>query len=207
MKIDCQRYIAIEGCVGVGKTTLAERLSEFRQANLVLEEFGKNPFLEDFYADPQNNVLENSLQFLLLHCHQIKKMIGLDHSETITDFSIFKDEIFAEINMINPVERMAFDEMCHLLHTKLPVPDLVIYIRGSNALITERIRQRNRLMESRTADSYFLSINRAYEKFFSDFAGSLHIIEADLYDCIKDPEFLAGLSKAIDTILADRTID
>jgi deoxyguanosine kinase len=200
MKSEWQRHIAIEGCVGVGKTTLAERLSTFRHARLVLEAFENNPFLEQFYENPTSNVLENSLQFLLLHCHQIRQMRKIWCTETITDFSFFKDGIFAEINLLDQVERELFGKACDLLHAKLPAPDLVIYIRGSNSLVFERIRQRNRLMEGGTDNSYFAKINEAYEKFFSGFTGNVHIIEADIYDCLNDPAYVPSLSKTMDDI-------
>lgn len=202
MSINRQNYIAIEGCVGVGKTTLAENLSKFRGANLVLEDFQRNPFLEDFYADPTSNVLENSLQFLLLHCHQIKSLKRQGKAETVTDFTVFKDDIFAGINLHNSAERDIFGKTCALLHAKLPTPDLVIYIRGSNRLIVDRIRRRNRPMESATDSTYFEKINAAYEIFFSNFQAPLHVVEADSYDCLTDSGYIASLSKEIDVALA-----
>jgi deoxyguanosine kinase len=201
MKIERRRHIAIEGCVGVGKTTLAEKLAKFRQARLLLEDFEKNPFLEEFYADPTGNVLENSLQFLLLHCHQIKQIRKIDCSEAITDFTFFKDSIFAEINLVDSSEKDIFKKVCRCLHAKYPAPDLVIYIRGSNSLIFDRIRQRNRPMELKAESSYFAKINEAYERFFSAFTGPLHIINADLHDFIKNPECVAKLSKTVDALL------
>lgn len=202
MKIE--RHIAIEGCIGVGKTTLAEKISQFRRALLLLEDFEKNPFLSEFYADRKSNGLENALQFLLLHCFQIKEMRKLDCAEIITDFTVFKDTIFAEINLLEHAEKEIFDGICRVLHAKLPSPDLVIYIRGSNSLILERVRQRKRIMELETDTTYFENINAAYENFFSTFTGPLYVIEANSYDCIESPECIASLSKTIDAILAQK---
>jgi deoxyadenosine/deoxycytidine kinase len=201
MENNLPRYIAIEGCIGVGKTTLAERLAKFRSADLMLEDFEKNPFLEEFYTDPASNVLENSLQFLLLHCHQLHRMKKSNSPEVITDFSIFKDDIFAEVNLTNHAEKRLFRDACCILHAKLPTPDLVVYIRAKDELIVDRVRQRKRAIESNTEAHYFKSINASYEKHFSSFDGPLYVLEAEQYDCLKERDFAERFSTTIDELL------
>src|SRR5581483_8472769 len=88
-----QLHIAIEGCIGVGKTTLATKLAAFRKSTLILEEFEKNPFLGAFYHDPAGNVFETEVQFLLVHYHQLKTLSG-SVQESITDFTFAKDLIY-----------------------------------------------------------------------------------------------------------------
>jgi len=192
------RYIAIEGCIGVGKTTLAEKLAGFRRSHLSVENFEKNPFLEEFYSDPQNNVLENSLQFLLIHCLQNKQMVKIKKEEIIADFSHHKDPIFAEVNLINKSEKNLFVEACQLLHAKLSTPDLVVFIRGDDSFIYSRILQRNRKMEMMTPLAYYAKINAAYERYFSNYNGPLLVIDVKSYDVFKSDDDLKRISEAID---------
>src|SRR6266478_1116125 len=129
-------HIAVEGCVGVGKTTLATRLASARKSTLVLEEFDKNPFLEEFYLDPTENVFETEMEFLLLHYHQLKNLSKT--RETITDFTFIKDMVFAQTNITDEAEKEIFIELYQFLLARLPKPDLIIYLKGSDDLIIER---------------------------------------------------------------------
>lgn len=198
-----RRHIAVEGCIGVGKTTWAQALANARQACLVLEAFDKNPFLPAFYADPVGNGLETELQFLLTHYHQLKHFPQRadEALETITDFTFFKDTIFADTNLSDPADKGMFDVLYNFLSAKLRAPDLVIYLQGSDNLILERIRQRSRSMEMQIDTAYFVRLNRAYEKFFSRFNGPVRVINADLLDCIKRPEAVQEVLQVIDAAL------
>jgi len=198
-----QRHIAVEGCIGVGKTTWARALASARQGCLILEEFDKNPFLTAFYADPAGNVIETELQFLLTHYHQLKQFPkrANETAEMFTDFTFFKDAIFAESNLIDPADKGMFDTLYSFLSAKLRAPDLVIYLRGSDRLILDRIRQRGRSTEMQADSAYFVRLNHAYERFFSRFNGPVSMIDADLFDCIKQPESVNGVSKVIDAAL------
>jgi deoxyadenosine/deoxycytidine kinase len=193
----------VEGCIGVGKTTWAQALANARQACLVLEAFDKNPFLPAFYADPVGNALETELQFLLMHYHQLKQFSQRadEALETITDFTLFKDTIFADTNLSDPGDKGMFDVLYNFLSAKLRAPDLVIYLQGSDNLILERVCQRSRSMEMQIDTAYFVRLNRAYEKFFSRFNGPVRVINADLLDCIKRPEALQEVLQVIDAAL------
>jgi deoxyguanosine kinase len=195
------RQIAVEGCIGAGKTTWAEALARVRHSSLVLEEYDKNPFLAEFYADPIGNVLETELHFLLIHYHQLKRISNQVVSETIADFSYDKDAIFADLNVSEPSERGMFGTLYRFLSSRLRAPDLVIYLRASDQLIFERIRRRNRSMEQDIDIAYFAKLNRAYEDYFTHFAGPRHVIDADQLDCVKRPELVTEVSKSVDAIL------
>jgi deoxyadenosine/deoxycytidine kinase len=196
-----QFHIAIEGCIGVGKTTLATKLASFRKAALVLEEFEKNPFLSAFYSDPVGNVLETEIQFLLVHYHQLK---GLHNSEmeSITDFTFAKDLIFGDLNFHVESEKKIFVQLYEFLLARLPAPHVVIYLKGSDDLIIDRIRRRNRSIEQTIDVKYFKRLKRAYDEVFLRSASNIHVIDADHFDCINDPMALEKVSSAIDSLTA-----
>lgn len=195
-------HIAVEGCVGVGKTTLATKLAQLRGARLVLEDFEKNPFLPKFYGDPKRYVLETEMQFLLLHYHQLRGLREDGAREAITDFTFFKDSVFADVNFVNPAEAEMFGRVYKFLLGRLDAPQLIIYLKGSDDLILERIRKRNRSMEVEVDASYFRRLRRAYDDFFLNSELQVHVIEADTFECLHDTAALRTVSKAIDSLLA-----
>ena len=197
-------HIAVEGCVGVGKTTLATRLASARKSTLVLEEFEKNPFLEEFYSNPTENVFETEMQFLLLHYHQLKRLSKT--RETITDFTFIKDIVFAETNIIDMAEKEMFIELYQFLLARLPKPDLIIYLKGSEDLIIERIRRRNRTNELKTDVAYFKKLKRAYDAFFSSYEGRIHFIDAEHFDFLNSPHVLDEVCKIIDSSPSGKVI-
>ena len=201
MNYEITRQIAVEGCIGAGKTTWAKALADVRRSSLILEEFDKNPFLPEFYADPVGNVLETELQFLLIHYHQLKRIPAKDGTETITDFAYDKDAIFADLNLPEASEKDMFRRLYRFLAARLRAPDLVIYLRASDDLIFERIRQRNRSMEQDIDTAYFAKLNRAYDDFFVRFAGPHYVIDANQLDCVRQPELVTKVSEAIDAVL------
>lgn len=195
------RLICVEGCIGAGKTTWARALAAARGAKLVLEEFDKNPFLNAFYSDPVAHVLETELQFLLIHYHQLKGIRGQAGQEAITDFTFFKDAIFAELNFSIPAEKEMFFRLYEFLDARLRSADLVVFLRGSDQLILERIRQRNRSMEQEIDTAYFTRLNRAYGEYFSEYRGPHYVIDADRMDCLARPETIPMVSEAINLAL------
>jgi deoxyguanosine kinase len=195
------RHVAVEGCIGVGKTTLATKLTQFRRSRLVLEQFEKNPFLEGFYADPVANAFETESQFLLLHYHQLKAVYRAAQGETITDFTFFKDLVFANTNLSDPSEEKMFLSLYEFLQARLAVPDLVIYLKGSDDLIIDRIQKRNRAMEVEIDVAYFKKLRKAYDELFESCPHRIHVINADKFDCLKGTEATQQLSGTIDSLL------
>lgn len=196
-----QLHIAIEGCIGVGKTTLATKLAAFRKSALVLEEFEKNPFLVDFYRDPAGNVFETEMQFLLLHYHQLKGLSG-SAQESITDFTFAKDLIFGNLNFRVESEKKIFVHLYEFLLPRLSVPDVVIYLKGSDDLIIDRIRKRKRSIEQTIDEEYYKKLKRAYDGVFLRNTSNVHVIDADHFDCINDPTALGKISSVIDLLTA-----
>jgi deoxyguanosine kinase len=196
------RIIAVEGCIGVGKTTWAKALSKTRGAHLVLEEFEKNPFLSAFYENPVGNALETELSFLLIHYHQLKNMQNRCGIELVTDFTLFKDTIFAALNL-NATDVQIFNQLYDNLDRRLRPMDAVIYLCGSDDLVVQRIQERNRKIEMKIDMHYFIKLNHAYNNFFTQHhRGTLYIVDADLWDCVKEPELAAKISQDINDILA-----
>jgi deoxyguanosine kinase len=198
MNVGSKLHIAIEGCLGVGKTTLATKLAAFRKATLVLEEFEKNPFLGDFYRDPIGNVFETEMQFLLVHYHQLKALSSSAYA-TIADFTFTKDLIYGDLNFREESEKKMFVTVYEFLSKRLQVPDLVIYLKGSDELIIDRIKMRNRSIEQSVDLEYFRKLKRAYDDVFLQNKENVHIIDADHFDCLNDPTALERLCLVIDS--------
>jgi deoxyadenosine/deoxycytidine kinase len=203
---DSKLHIAIEGCIGVGKTTLATKLADFRKSALVLEEFDKNPFLGAFYRDPVGNVFETEMQFLLLHYHQLKGLLS-SAQESITDFTFTKDLIFGDLNFREASERKIFVQLYDFLLKRLPAPDLIIYLKGSEDLIIDRIRKRNRSIEQTIDVDYFKKLKRAYDEVFLCGASNVHVIDAGQFDCLNDPTTLVKICSVIDSVAMRRPVN
>ncbi len=199
-------HIAVEGCIGVGKTTLATRLADYRKSTLVLEEFEKNPFLSAFYRDPVGNVFETEMQFLLVHYHQLKRLAD-SAKESIADFTFAKDLIFGNLNFHDPSEKEVFVRLYEFLLARVPPPDLTIYLKGSADLIIDRIRKRNRSIEQIVDVDYFIKLKQAYDDAFLLGANNVHVIDADHFDCLNDPDAVAEVCSVIDSVAANGLVD
>jgi deoxyguanosine kinase len=162
-------YLAIEGVIGVGKTTLARLLQPAFEAELLLEVFEENPFLSDFYADRARYAFQTQIFFLLSRYHQQHSAVPrmLSTGSLIGDYTFEKDALFARINL-----RGDELEMYHRVHEalaeKIPLPDLVVYLRASTDTLMQRIATRDRPYERQMERDYIDELNRAYENYFSD---------------------------------------
>src|SRR5262245_31135365 len=137
--------IAIEGCLGAGKTTVARGLAALRDSRLLLEDFEANPFLRAFYADPSGAAIETEFSFLMLHFHQLKSIAALlPTREVIADFHLGKDVLYAELNLPDAGSRRVFSDLYDLCADQAPEPDLLIFLAASTELIVRRIQSRNR---------------------------------------------------------------
>jgi len=177
-------YIAIEGVIGVGKTTLASRLSERYGGRLVLERFEENPFLSDFYKNPVFNAFATQIFFLLSRYKQLSELHYFDlfHETVITDYLFEKDRIFAFINL-SEAELRLYNEIERHMATELPRPDVVIYLQAGVSTLMSRIRNRNRQYERRITEKYISNLSKAYEHFFFNYNDSpLLVINVDHLD-------------------------
>lgn len=164
------KYIAVEGVIGVGKTSLASMLAHSFQSHLILEAFKKNPFLEKFYGDRQRFAFQTQIFFLLARYEQQKKLRQPDlfQSLIITDYLFDKDRIFATMNL-SEKELYLYDGIARLIEPDIAVPDLVIYLQASSGRLMDHIRKRGRPYEKDIDTGYIQSLNRLYDQFFGHF--------------------------------------
>jgi deoxyguanosine kinase len=162
-------YIAIEGVIGVGKTTLARLLQPAFDADLLLEVFEENPFLSDFYADRERYAFQTQIFFLLSRYHQQRRAVPAilaQGKSLLSDYTFAKDALFAGTNLKGDEL-----EMYHRVHAalaeKIPLPDLILYLRADTDVLMQRIAMRDRSYERNMERNYIEELNRAYEKFFS----------------------------------------
>lgn len=161
-------YIAIEGVIGVGKTTLARLLRPAFNAQLLLEVFEENPFLADFYADRERYAFQTQIFFLLSRYHQqraVPKLLPSGH--LISDYTFEKDCLFAGINLEGD-EFDVYYQVHQALAEKIPPPDLIVYLKADTDILMQRIANRDRPYERNMALAYIEELNQAYEKFFGD---------------------------------------
>jgi deoxyguanosine kinase len=163
-------YIAIEGVIGVGKTTLAQLLQPKFDAELLLEVFEENPFLTDFYADRQRYAFQTQIFFLLSRYHQQRRVVNellLENQNLLADYTFEKDALFAGINLQGD-ELDIYYGVHEALAEKVVVPDLVVYLRADTDILMGRIAQRDRPYERNMERTYIEELNQAYNEFYSD---------------------------------------
>ncbi len=188
------RYIAIEGPLGVGKTSLARLLSRRIRARLLLEPIRENPFLSAFYRDPPGLALKTQLFFLLLRYRQqralVREMNGAE--PIVSDYLFAKDRIFARANL-KGAELRIYEEVASLLEPP-PRPDLLLFLKAPTRLLMERIRRRDRNYERGIDPGYVERLNRAYGRFFSGYKESpLLVVRADRVDLLSQKGALEEL--------------
>jgi deoxyguanosine kinase len=194
-------YIAIEGVIGVGKTTLARLLQNTFQAEILLEVFEENPFLSDFYADRARYAFQTQIFFLLSRYHQQNNNVpGIlaEGKNLIADYTFAKDALFAGINLHGD-ELDMYHKVHDALGEKIPKPDLLVYLQASTDTLMKRIAFRDRSYERQMERAYIDELNHAYESFFSkpfNHAPVLKINSNEL-DIIRDPEDLRRVENRI----------
>lgn len=179
-------YVAIEGVIGVGKTTLARLLQPAFQAALVLEVFEENPFLSDFYSDRQRYAFQTQIFFLLSRYYQQRRSVPeiLKRGEPlITDYTFTKDALFARINLIGDELEMYY-RVHDALAEKIPLPDLIVYLRADPDVLMQRIASRDRPYERNMEREYINQLNYAYDSFFIEnqgrnIAGNVTVLTLD----------------------------
>jgi deoxyguanosine kinase len=160
-------YLAIDGVIGVGKTSLARLLQPAFSAGVLLEVFEENPFLSDFYSDRARYAFQTQIFFLLSRYHQQRAAPGiLADGSLIADYTFAKDALFARINLSGD-DRVLYDRLHAALAEKIPAPDLVVYLRAPTPVLLQRIAQRGRSYEMQMDPEYIAALNRAYDDFFA----------------------------------------
>jgi deoxyguanosine kinase len=161
-------YLAIEGVIGVGKTSLARLLQPVFQAELLLEVFEENPFLSDFYADRKRYAFQTQIFFLLSRYHQQHEGVplALSRGNLISDYTFDKDSLFARLNLEGDELEM-YDRVHLALAERIMRPDLILYLRADTDTALNRIALRDRSYERNMDRAYIDDLNRAYDEFFS----------------------------------------
>ena len=161
------RYIAVEGVIGAGKTSLAAMLGETLGAKVVLEKFEENPFLKDFYRDPERYAFQTQIFFLLTRYKQQQELFQADlfHRFLITDYIFEKDKIFAYLNLQDE-ELKLYETLVASIERNIPAPDLVVYLQSNVDRLMRNIRSRARSYEASISETYIRDLNEAYNYFF-----------------------------------------
>jgi deoxyguanosine kinase len=194
-------FLAIEGVIGVGKTTLARLLQPSYNANVLLEVFEENPFLSNFYTDRARYAFQTQIFFLLSRYQQQNKNVPellILEQPLISDYTFDKDSLFARINLAGDEL-----EMYYRVHTalaeKIPQPDLVMYLRASTDMLMQRITMRDRPYERTMDREYIESLNQAYDSFFfnSDRTRNVLVIDTNVLDFVHNLEDLQWVDNRI----------
>jgi len=163
-------YIAIEGVIGVGKTTLARLLQPAFNAGLLLEVFEENPFLSDFYSDRERYAFQTQIFFLLSRYHQQRRVVAeylAGDGTLLADYTFEKDSLFAGINLKGD-ELDIYYGVHEALAEKVISPDLIVYLKADTSALMQRIALRDRPYERNMDVTYIDELNKAYDLFFSD---------------------------------------
>lgn len=194
-------YFSIEGVIGVGKTTLARMLQPLFEAVLNLEVFEENPFLSNFYSDRARYAFQTQMFFLLSRYHQQRRgvtAIVAAGKSLLSDYTFAKDSLFARINLQGDELEM-YKRVHEALAEKIPMPDLLVYLRADTDVLMQRIAMRDRTYERNMERSYIEELNRAYEDFFSrPYDGTpVLTIDTNPLDFVHFPEHLGIIENRI----------
>lgn len=196
------KYIAIEGCIGIGKTTVAKQLSKItEESDILLEDFESHPFLVDFYQDPKYT-FETEIIFLLIHYHQLLKRGANTTNLLIGDYYIGKDDLYADLNLDNTDELRIFKDLYRHLSQKVVSPDLIICLSASTDLIYSRIKKRNRAEENNISYEYIEKVNKGYEDFFVKIRKKYKTVNIDMncWDFVKDRDLIFRLNNQLNEV-------
>ena len=200
------RYVVVEGPIGVGKTSLAQKLADDLGGALMLEKPAENPFLEHFYRNPSQYALSAQLHFLLQRAQQVQafRQDDLFRGTYIADFMVDKDRLFAEITL-NRDELALYDQIYRHLTFDAPRPDLVIYLQAPLPTLRARINQRGIAYEQQIRDDYLMRLSESYTRFFHDFDDSaLLTINTQSVDLIHNEDDYLAIVDKIDNIRSGR---
>ncbi len=192
-------HVAVEGPIGVGKTTVVELLANRLVANVVLEDWSSNPFLGGFYDGKPGAAFQAELFFLLSRHRQLQELQQrqLFAQATLTDYVFEKSRLFAYLNL-DDSELLIFDKLYALLAESLPRPDLVVYLQAPTEVLLKRLALRARPEERPLSEEYLAELNRAYNHYFFHYSATpLLVVNTADVDFVKHAEDLDDLLKQI----------
>ncbi|OJX48207.1 MAG: hypothetical protein BGO78_13120 [Chloroflexi bacterium 44-23] len=198
-------YFAIEGVIGVGKTTLARLLQPAFEANLLLEVFEENPFLSSFYGDRALYAFQTQMFFLLSRYRQQNNAVPTllkEPHHLISDYTFAKDSLFARINMKGDELEMYF-RLHEALAEKIPTPDLMVYLRAETRTLMQRIAMRDRPYERSMEQNYIQELNEAYDDYFINQKLNMPvlIVDSNNLDFVRNPDDLSWIENRIRQML------
>ncbi|MBU0529333.1 deoxynucleoside kinase [bacterium] len=192
-------YIAIEGPIGVGKTSLVKLLADKLSARTILEQFEENPFLADFYDDPERFAFQTQLYFLLQRYQQQQelKQVDIFHNLIVTDYMFVKDRLFASLNL-NEKEMVLYDTVANLLERNVINPDLVIYLQADTDTLMKNISKRKRSFEKNISRDYIDALNQVYNEYFFRYQDTpLLIINTNNIDFVNNKKDLEEIINVV----------
>ena len=194
------RYIAIEGNIGVGKTTLSQLLSKHYNAKLVLEEFAENPFLTKFYENPKQYAFPLELFFLAERFKQQQELIkknDLFQELIVSDYLFTKCLLFAKVNLPDEEYRL-YQKMFDVFSQQLTIPDILIYLHAPVNTLQGNIKKRNRKFEQAISDDYLFRIQETYTSYIKQHQIKTIYIDASNADFIYNEAHLKVITDALD---------
>jgi len=192
-------YIAVEGVIGAGKTSLAKKLRDKLEAKLILEQFEENPFLENFYKDRKKYAFQTQMFFLISRFKQQQELNQGDlfTEHLVTDYIFDKDKIFASLNL-SAEEMKLYDALFPTLSRDVRKPDLTIYLQSSVDRLYYNIKKRKRRIENPLSKSYLEELSDAYNDFFFRYHESpLLIVNSSEIDFVENEEDFDQLYRAV----------
>jgi deoxyadenosine/deoxycytidine kinase len=205
--LESARHIAVEGPIGVGKTSLARRLAEHLGADLLLEQPEANPFLARFYQSPRRYALQTQICFLFQRLDQMRELTqpGLFSRTVISDYLMEKELLFASLTLGDDeygLYRQIYDRV---FHEAGPAPDLVIYLQAGPETLVSRVRRRGIEMERKIGDDYLTRLGEGYTRYFHDYAAApVMVVNSERLDLVGDPDDFLLLVRRIETMRGTR---
>ncbi|MFA5825746.1 MAG: deoxynucleoside kinase [Gallionellaceae bacterium] len=206
MPLSKYRYIVVEGPIGVGKTSLTQRLADRVGAQTLLEKPQDNPFLERFYQDSARYALPTQLFFLFQRINEVRDLAQLDlfSNRTIADYLFEKDTLFARLTLSED-EFKLYQSVYQSLALQAPTPDLVIYLQASTDALLERVQRRGLRYERTISDDYLARLAQSYGEFFHHYdAAPLLVVNSDNLNFVDNDEDFELLLERIQNMRGPR---
>jgi deoxyadenosine/deoxycytidine kinase len=191
--------IAVEGAIGVGKTTVVDRLASLLEAKKVIEDWSSNPFLRPFYDSRPGAAFQAELFFLLSRYRQQQELVQrqLFTQATLVDYVFERSRLFAYLNL-DDSELLIFDKLYSLLCESVPRPDLIVYLQAPTEVLMRRVKARGRPEQSQLSEEYLAEVNRAYNHYFFHYTATpLLVVNTEDVDFARSQDDVSDLLKQI----------